>query len=156
MTESSYESGKRGTDTDDQDDDPLPPSKRNCPVSSGSIGPCPPFLEPSSLAHSSSPQDCHHHQQQQQQQWLLRRCTESGHDNTMVVMEHLGDASTMVESLTHQFGSWSLISYHTTQRNTTTNNNNNNKKGRVQASKREMMKTLLGTKQQPQPPPQKG
>ena len=133
MEESTYDTEKctkRGANDQDDDHDLPQPSKRHCNTS----GTPPPSANP--CPHS------HHHQQQQQ--WLLRRRTESGQENTMIVLEHLGDASTMVESLTHQLDSWSLISRHPKHgiqlnRKTT--------KERVQASKREVMKALRVTQQ---------
>ncbi len=66
-------------------------------------------------------------------QWLLVRKMESGQENSMLLMEHLGDTSAMVESLTHQLDSWSLVSTHSSSRD----------KSQRKASKRAIMKTFL-------------
>jgi hypothetical protein len=79
-------------------------------------------------------------------QWILCRepAGASKETNTMVLMDHLGDTSAMVESLTHQLDSWSLISQP--KKEQTTQARNENRK-RAKDSKRAIMKTLLSKKE---------
>jgi hypothetical protein len=64
-------------------------------------------------------------------QWLFRR----GNSAEMVISEHLGDTSSMVESLTDAVNSWSLIS-------TSTKASKGIKIERANTSKRAIMKVL--------------
>ena len=80
--------------------------------------------------------------------WILRRQVDYTADsllgddsNTMILMEHLGDTPNMVESLTHQLDSWSLISDR--QQSISGKKKPKSQKERVRTSKRALMKVLL-------------
>ena len=66
-------------------------------------------------------------------QWLFRR----GDFPEMMISEHLGDTSSMVESLTHEVKSWSLISSSKKLPETTKH------QPRVHSTNRALMKILL-------------
>lgn len=68
-------------------------------------------------------------------QWILQRGNGSG----MRISEHLGDTSNMVDSLTHDLSTWSLVSVAPTIRK--------KKAQQVRASKRAVMKALSGRDQ---------
>jgi hypothetical protein len=68
-------------------------------------------------------------------QWLFR----NGNSPEMVISEHLGDTSSMVDSMTHMVKSWSLISSSKVSNGTT--------KKRVNSSNRALMKVLLGVRE---------
>lgn len=79
--------------------------------------------------------------------WILRREMGSidngsgkGGSSTMILMEHLGDTSNMVESLTHQLDSWSLIS---SRQGAPKSKNSRVQKNRAKESKRAVTKALL-------------
>jgi hypothetical protein len=74
-------------------------------------------------------------------QWILRRQPNAAKEATsMILMDHLGDTSAMVESLTHQLDSWSLISQPKKQQTSRTRNET---RKRAKDSKRAVMKALL-------------
>ena len=70
-------------------------------------------------------------------QWLFRR----GDLPEMMISDHLGDTSSMVESLTHEVKSWSLIS---SSKVVSKNPIESMKQQRAYSSNRALMKILLG------------
>jgi hypothetical protein len=84
------------------------------------------------------------------QQWLLQRRNDSNTmcTSAMVLSDHFGDASHMVESLTHQVEEWSLTHLNNHDFNHNHNHNHRglettkNKKRNTRAAKRSVMRAL--------------